>query len=54
VVHNAVRKKNLRKPSSGIGLQNLQERYRLTTSKEIMIKEEENDFTVILPILKIN
>jgi sensor histidine kinase YesM len=54
VIHNTVRKKNLRKPSSGIGLQNLQERYRLTTSKEVIIKEEETDFTVILPILKIN
>jgi len=54
IIHNPVRKKNLRKPSSKIGLQNLQERYRLTTSKEIIIKEEENDFTVILPILKIS
>jgi sensor histidine kinase YesM len=54
IIHNPVRKKNLRKPSSRIGLQNLQERYRLTTSKEIIIKEEENDFTAILPILKIS
>jgi sensor histidine kinase YesM len=54
IIHNPVRKKNLRKPSSGIGLQNLQERYKLTTGKEIIIKEEEKDFTVILPILKIS
>ena len=54
IIHNPVRKKNLRKPSSKIGLQNLQERYRLTTSKEIIIKEEEKDFTVILPVLKIS
>lgn len=54
IVHNPVRKKNLRKLSSRIGLQNLQERYRLTTSKEIIITEEENDFTVILPVLKIS
>ncbi len=53
IIHNPVRKKNLRKPSSKIGLQNLKERYRLTTNKEIIIKEEEKDFTVILPILKI-
>jgi sensor histidine kinase YesM len=53
VIHNPVRKKTLRKPSSKIGLQNLQERYRLVTNKEILIKEEENDFTVILPVLKI-
>lgn len=53
IIYNPVRKKNLRKPSSRIGLQNLQERYRLTTSKEIIIKEEENDFTVKLPVLKL-
>ncbi len=53
IIHNQVRKKNLRKPSSRIGLQNLQERYRLTTGKQIIIKEEEKDFTVTLPVLKI-
>ncbi|MEP7374401.1 MAG: sensor histidine kinase [Chitinophagaceae bacterium] len=53
VIHNPVRKKTLRKPSSKIGLQNLRERYRLITNKEILIKEEENYFTVILPVLKI-
>ena len=52
IIHNPVRKKNLRKPSSRIGLQNLQERYRLTTGKEIIIKEEEQGFTVVLPVLK--
>lgn len=54
IIHNLLRKKNLRKPSSRIGLQNLQERYKLTTRKEIIIKEEENDFTVMLPVLKIS
>jgi hypothetical protein len=53
LIHNPVRKKTLRKPSSGIGLQNLQERYKLITNKEIIIKEEEKDFTVVLPVLKI-
>ena len=53
VIHNPVRKKILRKPSSKIGLQNLRERYRLITNKEIRIKEEEKNFTVILPVLKI-
>jgi LytS/YehU family sensor histidine kinase len=53
VIHNPVRKKILRKPSSKIGLQNLRERYRLITNKEIRIKEEEKFFTVILPVLKI-
>lgn len=53
VVHNQVRKKTLRKASSKIGLQNLQKRYRLTTNRDIIIKEEEKDFTVNLPVLKI-
>ena len=41
VVHNRVQRKVLRKASSKIGLQNLGERYKLTTNKEIVIKEEE-------------
>jgi len=53
VVHNRVRKKTLRKASSKIGLQNLKERYKLTTNREIIIKEEEKEFTVSLPVLKI-
>jgi len=53
VVHNQVHRKVLRKASSRIGLQNLGERYKLTTNKEIVIKDEEKDFTVSLPILKI-
>jgi sensor histidine kinase YesM len=53
VAHNRVQRKTLRKASSRIGLQNLGERYKLTTNKEIVIKEEEKDFTVSLPILKI-
>lgn len=53
VVHNNLHKKALRKPSSKIGLQNLNERYMLTTKNFITIKEEEKDFTVILPLLKL-
>lgn len=53
IVHNRVKKKLLRKDSSKIGLQNLQERYKLTTNLEIEITEEEKDFTVSLPVLKI-
>jgi len=52
-IHNLVRKKSLRKPSSKIGLQNLRERYRLITNSEITITEEEKNFTVVLPVLRI-
>ena len=53
IIHNQVRKKILRKASSRIGLNNLGERYKLTTSKEINITESASDFTVSLPVLKI-
>lgn len=54
ILHNPARKKHLHKSPSRIGLRNLRERYRLITGKEIIIKDEENDFTVILPVLKIS
>lgn len=53
-VSNEVRKKELRKQSSRIGLNNLQERYKLTTGKEIIIEDKEILFTVHLPVLKIS
>lgn len=52
-VYNRVHKKELRKPSSRIGLTNLGERYKLTTGKEIMVNATDQDFTVSLPVLKI-
>jgi sensor histidine kinase YesM len=54
VVHNNLHKKELRKPSSMIGLSNLQERYRLITGKEVLIEETLQSFTVHLPLLKID
>jgi LytS/YehU family sensor histidine kinase len=53
IIHNLVRKKILRKPSSRIGLNNLSERYKLTTSKEISVSESATNFIVSLPVLKI-
>jgi two-component system, LytTR family, sensor kinase len=54
VVHNKINRKLLKRSSSEIGLRNLNDRYLLTTKKRIIIKEDEKDFTVILPILKID
>jgi sensor histidine kinase YesM len=50
---NEVKKKILRRPSSKIGLQNLDERYKLTTGKTITITETEKKFSVSLPVLTI-
>ena len=52
VIQNPVHRKNHRKTSK-IGLQNLNERYKLTTSKSILVDDNENYFTVSLPVLKI-
>jgi sensor histidine kinase YesM len=53
MIQNETRKKTLRKPGSKIGLQNLAERYKLITGKEISILDEHNIFIVLLPLLKI-
>ncbi|MEO5996270.1 MAG: sensor histidine kinase [Chitinophagaceae bacterium] len=53
IVRNQINRKKLRKKSSNIGLRNLSERYQLTTSKQITIKNTENEFIVSLPVLKI-
>jgi sensor histidine kinase YesM len=53
IVHNEVRRKTLRKASSKIGLQNLGERYKLTTNKEIIVEQNDTKFVVSLPVLKI-
>ena len=53
-IQNKVTKKSLRKPSSRIGLQNLKERYKLTTGKEILVNEQSSNFSVNLPVLKIS
>lgn len=54
VVHNPGVKKASRKPSSKIGLQNLNERYRLTTGKSIVVEESVGEFIVRLPILPVS
>ncbi len=52
-IQNAIRPKALRKISSRIGLQNLNERYRLLTKQAITVTEGNEDFKVSLPVLKI-
>lgn len=54
IVYNKIRKKDLQKQSSKIGLLNLQERYKLTTGMTIEITETNTEFIVSLPIIKID
>ena len=53
VVKNEIRKKQLRH-SSQIGLKNLDERYKLITTKNIQVTEMNDHFRVQLPVLKID
>ena len=51
-VKNLVRPKLFAEPTSGIGLENLKERSRLITGKNIIINRENGEFLVRIPILK--
>ena len=53
VVHNKILKKLAYRKSSKIGLQNLRERYKLTTDKDLVVEDDGSDFTVRLPLLQI-
>ncbi|PZR29634.1 MAG: histidine kinase [Citrobacter freundii] len=53
IVRNELRRKQLRKPSSKIGLNNLKERYKLITGKDIGISDENGEFIVRLPVLSL-
>ena len=54
LVHNKISKRATRRNSSKIGLHNLNERYKLTTEKSIIVQDQVNDFVVRLPILRIS
>ena len=52
IIKNKIYPKTLRKPSSRIGLQNLDERYKLITKKPIALYRTNEEFIVHLPLLK--
>lgn len=54
VFWNELHRKSTRRTSSKIGLQNLDERYQLITRQSIRVEEDEQRFTVYLPLLKIS
>lgn len=53
IIKNELRSKPLRRPSSKIGLNNLKERYKLITGKDISISDENGVFMVKLPVLNL-
>jgi two-component system LytT family sensor kinase len=53
-VQNNVNKINTNKESTSVGLQNIKQRYKLLSGKEVIIQEKEGYFMVKLPILNQN
>ena len=51
VVSNNVQEKQVVKKSSGVGLQNIQQRYGILTDRQVQINKTVSDFSVKLPIL---
>lgn len=54
VVSNNLQAKQSVESSTGIGLQNIIKRYRIVSSREVLIKNDENIFMVTLPLLHVN
>jgi LytS/YehU family sensor histidine kinase len=50
IISNPIHKKLEKPHCNGIGLSNLSERFTMLTTKKIIIKKGDSDFTVILPL----
>lgn len=50
-VSNNLQPKQILKKSSGVGLQNIRQRYQLLTERSIDIREDNNQFSVSIPML---
>lgn len=51
VVTNNIQPKQVVRESSGVGLQNIKQRYELLTNRPITIKEDAAQFSIAIPIL---
>ena len=51
VVQNNLQEKQVVKKSSGVGLQNIRQRYNILTDREVVIDKTASDFSVSLPML---
>lgn len=51
VVKNNIQPKQVVKKSSGVGLQNIKQRYQLLTDRPVLIAEVNGEFTVAIPLL---
>ncbi|WP_417860434.1 histidine kinase [Winogradskyella sediminis] len=51
VVMNNLQLKQIVKKSSGVGLENIKQRYQLLSNKKVIINQREKDFAVAIPML---
>ncbi|TVZ59188.1 LytS/YehU family sensor histidine kinase [Flavobacteriaceae bacterium MAR_2010_105] len=51
VIENNLQPKQIVKKSSGVGLENIKQRYQLLTNKKVYINEEAGQFSVAVPML---
>lgn len=51
VVTNNLQEKQVVKKSSGVGLQNIKQRYAILTEREVVVHETSKEFSVCIPIL---
>jgi len=51
VIQNNLQEKQVVKKSSGVGLQNIQQRYSILSDREVQITKTETDFSVVVPML---
>lgn len=51
VIRNNLQEKQVVKGSSGVGLQNIQERYKILSNKKVIITKSATEFTAELPML---
>jgi two-component system LytT family sensor kinase len=54
IVRNNLQRKNQVMDSTGVGLENIQNRYRMLTDKEVELIASQQYFTVALPIIHLN
>lgn len=51
IVENNLQQKQMVKASSGVGLENIKQRYELLTNKKVIINQQANSFAVAIPML---
>jgi len=50
-ITNNIQRKNIKAESTGLGIENIKMRYKFLTDRHVIIYEDENMFTVTLPLL---